>query len=589
MPSGNETIEVAPQELLLKLSSAKSPDLKNLEVADLLDRLGELVEANGEDRFKVIAYHRAATTIRNLEDDVEVLQKEKRLEEIQYVGSGIAKKIDEYLRTGRLKLMEELQRKVPPGLPMLMKVQGVGPRTAYRLSHQLGITNVEELKKALDEGKLDREFGPTVRKSFTVGIERLQSFEKRMLLPEAEAVFERLSSYFGALGIKAEMAGSLRRGKETIGDLDLLTTDKRAIDAAARCPGVVQVLESGPKRASVKLEEGAQVDVRVFDVAEYGAAMMYFTGSKDHNIALRNLAIERGWKLNEYGLFDTKRDKRIAGSTEAEVYKKLGLRFIPPELRENRGEIEAAEKDRLPNLVKMKDVRGDLQMHTTWSDGSEELEVMARAAREREYEYIAITDHSVSVRVANGLTEARFRKQWKEIDNLNDQLRPFKIIKAIELEIKSDGSLDFERKFLDEFELVGASLHQSFRQDARKLTDRAVSALSHPSVDFLCHPTNRLLGRREGNPIDLEKVIKAAKDNGKILEIDGEPARLDLDDVWARRAMEAGVPLVIDSDAHSVGELDNVGYGVIVARRAWLEAKDVMNTKSLRALMNQAS
>ncbi len=562
--------------------------MKNQEVAGLLDRLGELVEANGEDRFKVIAYHRAATSIRNMEEDVEELWKQQKLEEIKYVGEGIARKIDEYLRTGKLRLLEEMQAKTPPGVPLLMKVQGVGPRTAYRLSHELGITSVEELKKALESGRLDGEFGESVRSSFLTGIEKLQSFEKRMLLPEAEGVFQKLSAYFGALGMQVGMAGSLRRGKSTVGDLDLLSTDGRVMEAMKKCPGVAQVLESGPKRTSVKLEEGVQVDVRLFGEDEYGAALVYFTGSKDHNIALRNLAIEKGWKLNEYGLFG-KGAQRLAGRTEEEVYSKLGLRYIPPELRENKGEMDAAREGKLPDLVRLDDLKGDLQMHTTWSDGGASLEEMATAGKERGYEYIAVTDHSVSVRVANGLSEERFRKQWKEIEKLNEKLAPFRMLMAVELEIKSDGSLDFERKFLDEFELVGASLHQNFRQDADKLTQRALKALSHPSVDFLCHPTNRLIGRREGNPIDLGKVIRTAKDNGKFLEIDGSPERLDLDETWARRAMEEGVPIVIDSDAHGVGELDNVGYGVTVARRGWIEAKIVMNTKSLRTLLNSVS
>ncbi len=562
--------------------------MKNQEVAGMLDRLGELVEANGEDRFKVIAYRRAATSIRNMEEDVEKLWKEKRLEEIQYVGEGIAKKIDEYLRTGKLRLLEDLKAKTPRGVPLLMKVQGIGPRTAFRLSHELGITSVEELKAALNGGRLDGEFGESVRKSFLTGIEKLQSFEKRMLLPEAEGVLQKLFAYFEALGMHVGMAGSLRRGKSTVGDLDLLSTDDSALDAMAKCPGVAQVLESGPRRASVKLQDGVQVDVRLFSDEEYGAALVYFTGSKDHNIALRNLAIEKGWKLNEYGLFD-RAGVRLAGKTEEEVYKRLGLRYIPPELRENRGEIEAARDGKLPDLVKLDDLKGDLQMHTTWSDGRAELEEMVAAAKERGYEYIAVTDHSVSVRVANGLSEDRFRKQWKEIEAINERLAPFRVLRAVELEIRSDGSLDFERKFIEEFDLVGASLHQNFRQDAAKLTERAVKALSHPAVDFLCHPTNRLIGRREGNPIDLGRIIKTAKDNGKFLEIDGEPDRLDLDEVWAKRAMEEGVPVVIDSDAHSVGELDNIGYGVTVGRRGWLEGKHVMNTRNLRTLLNAVS
>jgi len=558
--------------------------VRNIEVADLLDRLGDLVEVNGEDRFKVIAYHRAATSIRNMDEDIEQMWKEKKLEDIQYVGEGIAKKIDEYLRTGKLQLLDRMKEKTPPGVPLLMKVQGIGPRTAYHLTHELEITSVEELKKALDSGRLDAEFGPTVRESFRMGIERLQSFEKRLLLPDAEGRFQKLSSYFGALGINVGMAGSLRRGKSTVGDMDLLSTDRRAADALRGCPGVVQVLESGPKRTSVKLEDGIQVDLRIFSVEEYGAALVYFTGSKNHNIALRNLAIEKGWKLNEYGLFE-KAGKRLAGKTETEIYQKLGLDYIQPELRENTGELEAAAKGELPHLIEFDDIKGDLQMHSTWSDGSATLEEMAKGAKERGYEYIAITDHSVSVRVANGLSEERFRKQWEQIDKLNDELSPFRILKAVEIEIKSDGSLDFDRKFLDEFDIVGASLHQSFKQDAARLTERAVRALSHPSVDFLCHPTNRLIGRREGNPIDLNKVIRTAKDNGKMLEIDGQPERLDLDEVWARKAMGEGVPIVVDSDAHSVGELDNMSYGVIVARRAWLEAKNVTNTRNLKDVL----
>ncbi len=562
--------------------------MRNSEVAELLDRLGELVEANGEDRFKVIAYHRAATSIRNMEGDIEQMWKEGKLEEIQYVGKGIARKVDEYLKTGKLQLLERLRESTPPGVPLLMKVQGVGPRTAYHLSHDLGVRSIEELKQALERGNLDSEFGPTVRESFRVGIEKLQSFEKRMLLPEAEGEFQKLESYFGALGIAVGMAGSLRRGKSTVGDLDLLSTDNRVVEALKGCPGVAQVLESGPKRTSVKLEDGVQVDVRLFTEEEYGAAQVYFTGSKDHNIALRNLAIDRGWKLNEYGLFD-RAGKRITGRTEDEIYRRLGLEYVPPELRENRGEIEAAATGKLPHVIEHDDIKGDLQMHTTWSDGSATLEEMARGAKERRYEYVAMTDHSVSVRVANGLSEERFRRQWKEIEKLNEELSPFRILRAVELEIKSDGSVDFERKFLDEFDLVGASLHQNFRQGSEKLTERVVKALSHPSVDFLCHPTNRLIGRRDANPIDLARVIRVARENGKMLEIDGEPQRLDLDDVWARKAMEEGVPIVIDSDAHSVGELDNVGYGVTVARRAWLKAKHVVNTGNLKSLLKSVA
>lgn len=558
--------------------------MRNNEVADLLDRLGELVEANGEDRFKVAAYHRAATSIRNMDGDVEAFWQEKRLEEIQYVGKGIAKKIDEFLQTGRLQLLEKLRERIPPGVPLLLRVQGIGPRTAYHLSHDLGITSVDQLRAALESGRLDREFGPAVRKSLLIGTTRIAGYERRMLLPEAEGEFQKLSAYFEALGIGVRMAGSLRRGKSTVGDLDLLSTEQGVVEAVKGCPGVAQVLESGPRRTSVKLASGVQVDVRLFTKEEYGAASVYFTGSKDHNIALRNLAMEKGWKLNEYGLFG-KSGERLAGGTEEEIYGRLGMDYVPPELRENRGEVEAALKGRLPRLVEFDDVRGDLQMHSTWSDGTATLEAMARAAKDRGYEYVAVTDHSVSVRVANGLSEDRFRQQWKEIEKLNDELSPFRILRGVEVEIKADGTLDFDRGFLEEFDLVGASLHQNFKQDAEKLTQRAVGALAHPSVDFLCHPTNRLIGRREGNPIDLHKVIRAARENGKLLEIDGQAKRLDLDEVWARKAMDEGVKIVVDSDAHSVGELDNMCYGVTVARRAWLEKEKVANSRDLKGFL----
>lgn len=563
--------------------------MRNGEVADLLERIALMLEASGEEeRFKVVAYRRAANSVRNMERDIEDVWKKGELTEVQYVGEGIAKKIDEYMRTGRLRYLEELERKVPKGTTDLMKVQGIGPKTAYKLASRFGIKSVAELRAALKEGRLNEVFGEGVRAALLKAIERLESYEKRMLLPEAEAHFESVAKYFESNGVSAGMAGSLRRGKSTVGDLDILCTDGRATALLASFGQVGQVLESGPKRTSVRLKDGVQVDVRVFDVEEYGAAMMYFTGSKDHNIALRNLAIEKGWKLNEYGLFDVKTGERVAGRSEEEVYSRLGLLYIPPELRENRGEIEAAIAGKLPSLVRFDEIKGDLQVHSTWSDGSDGLEEIAREAKERGYEYMAFTDHSVSARVANGLTEDRFRRQWREIDRLNDELSPFRIIKAVELEIGPDGSLDYDRRFLNEFELVGASLHQSFRQQPEKLTQRVVKAISNPCVDFLCHPTNRLIGKREANPIDMERVIRAAKDSGKMLEIDGQPNRLDMDEYWAKRAMEEGVQILVDSDAHSVWELDNMTYGVLTARRAWLEKGDIVNTGSVRSILNRA-
>jgi DNA polymerase (family X) len=564
-------------------------EMKNKDVADLLERLSELSEASGEDRFKAIAYRRASTSVKNLTEDIDAIRKRGELTKIQYVGEGIAKKIDEYLRTGRLEFLDNLEKKVPEGAVDLMRVSGIGPRTAYKLSKEYGVKSIAQLRADLGAGKLTAALGDVMSKKIRESVEKMKTGQSRMLLVEALYLSRDLAEYFRSNGVKVDVAGSLRRGKSTIGDLDFLCTDKEGAELLVGFPGVDRVIEKGPTRTSVFLQSGIQVDVRVLGKEEYGAALLYFTGSKEHNIVLRNLSIERGWKLNEYGLTDVKTGKRIAGKTETEVYQKLGLAFIPPELREDRGEIEAAKEGRLPDLIEAGDLRGDLQMHSTWSDGADDLKGMARAAKERGYEYIAITDHSFSVGIANGLSEERFRNQWKAIDELNDELKPFRILKGVEAEVRSDGNLDYDRSFFENFDFVGASIHQAYRQSPEKLTDRAVKALSHPSVDVLFHPTNRLLGKREGNPIDLPKVIATAKENGKMLEIDGSPMRLDLDEIWAKKAMEEGVTLLIDSDAHSTGELENVNYGAIVARRAWLEKKDVANTMPLRGLLKKLS
>jgi DNA polymerase (family 10) len=563
--------------------------VKNQEVAELLDRIALLLEASGEDRFKVIAYRRASNTIRNMEEDVEDVWKRGALGELQYVGEAISGKVSTYLQSGSLPYLEKLEKSVPEGAVELMKIPGVGPRTAFKLSKNLGIKSVEQLKQELSSGKLAPVLGPVMSKKILQSIEKLQVAKQRILLAEAQALADNLVQYFASKNVKVDPAGSLRRGRSTIGDIDLLASDETASESFVSYPGVDRVLEKGPTRSSVVLSNGTQVDLRIVEKGGYGAALMYFTGSKEHNIALRNLAIEKSWKLNEYGLFEVKDERRIAGKSENEVYAKLGLQFIPPELRENRGEVEGAKKGRIPKLIELDEMKGDLQMHSTWSDGAETLEAMAKAAKKMGYEYIAFTDHSASVRIANGLTEERFRKQWKEIDHLNEKLAPFRILKGVEAEVKGDGTLDYDKKFFDEFDIVGASIHQGYNQSAEKLTARAVKALSNPSVNFLCHPTNRLIGRREGHPLDIPKLIKAAKDNGKMLEIDGQPNRLDLDEVWAKRAMEEGVALTIDSDAHSVGELENISFGVTVGRRAWLESKHVANTKSLRRFLNDIS
>ncbi len=563
--------------------------MRNHDVADLLERLSLLSEAAGEDRFKAIAYRRASTSIKNLGEDVEDVWKRGQLDQIQYVGEGIAKKIDEYLRTGKLEFLEKLEKKVPEGAVELMQVQGIGPRTAYKLSKDYGVKSVEQLREGLTTGKLTGAVGEVMSKRLLESVEKMKPGQTRMLLAEALYLSQDLVAYFGSKGVVVESAGSLRRRKETVGDIDLLTSNPKASKLLADYPGTDRVIESGTTKTSVMLKNGVQVDTRIIKKEDYGAALLYFTGSKEHNIALRTMSIEKGWKLNEYGLDESKTGKRVAGKTEKEIYAKLGLSYIEPELREARGEIEAAREGRLPDLVRPEDLRGDLQMHSTWSDGADELEKMAEAAKQRGYEYIAFTDHSFSVGVANGLSEERFRRQWKAIDELNERMKPFRILKSVEAEVRSDGTLDYPKSFFENFDVVGASIHQAFRHTPEKLTERAIMAISHPSVDILFHPTNRLIGKREPNPIDLPKVIAAAKDNGKMLEIDGSPMRMDLDDYWARRAMEAGVMLTIDSDAHGTGELQGVEYGTMVARRAWLEKKHVFNTLPLSSVLKRLS
>ena len=559
--------------------------MKNYDVAELLERLSLLSEAAGEDRFKAIAYRRASTSVRNLDRDIEEVWKNGELEEIQFVGEAIAKKIGEYLSTGKLRFLDELEKKVPEGVVELMKVPGVGPKTAYRLSTGFGIKSVAALREASASGKLAEILGPVIAKRLAEDLGKVGEASSRMLLVDAFHLAAQLIAYFDAKGVDVQPAGSLRRGKETVGDIDLLATDPRAADLFVEAPMVDRVIEKGPTKVSVYLKTGTQVDLRTIKKGQYGAALVYFTGSKQHNIELRSLAIEKGWKLNEYGLVDGKTGKQLAGKAEEEVYSKLGLEFIPPELREARGEVEAAAEGRLPTLVDVGDLKGDMHMHSIWSDGREELETMARAARKRGYEYMVISDHSISVGVANGLDQERFKKQWKSIDKLNDELKPFKILKGVEAEVRGDGSLDFPKEFFDQFDVVGASIHQGHRQPPEKLMERAVKVLTNPSVDIMYHPTNRIIGRREGHALDMPKLIQTAKENGKILEIDGSPNRLDLDDIWSRRAMQEGVMLCVDSDAHSTEELENIQFGVAVARRAWLEKKDVANALPLKDLL----
>ncbi len=557
--------------------------MRNQEVAALLSRMALLLEANGESRFKSAAYQKAARVVGGLADDVEGLARAGGLRDLPGIGEGIAKNVEEYLATGRVEYLDRLERGVPEGAVALMAVPGIGPKTAFRLARDHGIRSVEVLRKELDSGGLRDALGKGASDRIRAEIETLQAGLGRVLLPEAEALAQDMVSYARSSGCTLEVAGSLRRGRETVGDIDLLSLDGRALEILGGYGNVARTLERGSRKGSYVLHNGLRVDLLVAERGGHGAAMMHFTGSREHNVAMRSLALGKGLRLNEYGLYEG--GVRVAGETEEGVFSELGLQYIPPELREGRGEVEAAKDGHIPELVKGKDVRGDLQMHSRWSDGTAEIEAMATAAMEMGYEYVAITDHSFSARLAHGLSEERFKEQWKEVDRLNDRLAPFRVLKGVEAEVGGDGGLDFGREFLDEFDLVGVSMHQGYGQSAEKLTERAVRALSHPSVDYMCHPTNRLIGTRRGHMLDLRRVIAAARDSGVMLEIDAQPNRLDLDDVWSRKAAEEGVGMFIDSDAHSVDQLENVRFGVLTARRAWLEKKHVANTRGLKSLL----
>jgi DNA polymerase (family X) len=565
--------------------------IRNQEVAGLLERIADLLEAKDESTYRIGAYRNAARQIAALPEDITEIWQAGRLEEVPGIGESIASKIDEFLRTGHLVYLETLRKALAPGIETLVAVPGLGPRRIQTLSQGLGITNLADLARAARAHRLADlpGFGPKVEANILREVERLTERSQRLplgvALPAAEEVVGLLRD--NPVVRRADPAGSIRRRRDTIGDIDILVSSKQpavAVEAFTHLPVVREVLAKGSTRASILAPGELQIDLRAIPPEVYGAALLYFTGSKDHSIALRDIAIRKGLKLNEYGLFDERSGQRLAGATEEEVYAALGLPWIPPELRENHGEIEAAFARRLPRLIEERDLRGDLHVHTDWSDGSDSLEAMAEAAQARGYEYVAITDHSRGLGIAHGLTIPRVQAQRQQIDELNRRLAPFRVLHGVEVNVRGDGSLDYPDDVLDQFDLVAAAVHGSFDLSEATMTARVLKALRHPAVNVLCHPRGRLLGKREGYAIDLEAVIRTARDLGVALEIDSQPDRLDLDDVWARRARDAGVTLAIDSDAHATGQLSLVAYGVATARRGWVEQSDVLNALSLYEL-----
>src|SRR3989338_6278280 len=565
--------------------------MKNLEVAELLNEIADYLEFQNEP-FKIRAYRKAALVIEGLSEGIMQVWEENRLEELPGIGEGIAKKIDDFLRNGKSKYLEELKKSTPVNVEELGSIAGVGPKTIMKLYRHLKVKNMADLERAAKQGKIRKigGLGPTVEQNILKSIEFAKKTKQRVplgfALSSAEEVAKTLKSCNHV--IRVSIAGSTRRMKETIGDVDILATSKspeKVIEFFAKMPGIAQVLAKGPTKSSIRLKERLQVDLRVMNDEIFGTALLYFTGNKEHNIILRRIAIEKNLKLSEYGLFENKSNRRIAGKTEEEVYKKLGMDYIEPEMREDEGEIELAQHHMLPKLIGYNDVKGDLQMHTSWSDGSNSVEEMALAAKKLGHEYICITDHTGKLAIANALDEKKIREQRKEIDKINKKIEGMRILQGVEVNITDDGSLDMDDKVLKELDIVVAYIHSGFKNPKEKMTKRMINAMENENVDIIAHPTGRLITKREAYDIDLDSVFEAAKETRTVMEINANPERMDLRDTHVRAAVKAGVKLVISTDAHNTDQLHFIRLGIGTARRGWAAKDDVINTRSLKEMM----
>jgi len=565
--------------------------IQNADIAEIFSRVANLLEIEGANQFRVRAYRNAARTVGSLpRNAADMLDAEEDLSKLPGIGKDLAGKIAEIVKTGSLDQLEELEERTPAELNELMNISGLGPKRVSALYHELGVTSRKELKAAAEEEKIrDVEgFGKKTEQSILEELSKKEEGEKRVPLMQAEQRAAPLIDYLkNSKGIKKiTVAGSYRRCKETVGDLDILVTCKKnsnVMDRFADYEDVQKVVSKGSTRSTVVLKSGLQVDVRVLPQVGYGAGLHYFTGSKAHNIAVRKRGVDRKFKINEYGVFKGK--ERVAGKTEEEVYEKVGLPYIEPELREDRGEIEAAEKDNLPNLVRQKDIHGDLHAHTKATDGQASLEEMAMAAKKLGYEYLATTDHSKKVTMAKGLDESRLAAQIEEIDRLNEKFEDFRVLKGIEVDILEDGSLDLSDDILKELDVRVCSVHYNQNLSQKKQTHRVLKAMENPFFNILGHPTGRIIGQREPYEIDLEEIMKQAQENGCFLELNAEPDRLDLIDTHCKMAKDIGVKVAISTDAHSPAGLEFMRFGIGQARRGWLEADDVVNTRSLKKLI----
>jgi DNA polymerase (family X) len=568
---------------------------ENERVAAVLEEIADLSDLSGANPFRAVTFRAVARAIRDLREPLRTLMEQKRLSEVPKVGPAIAEAIEQILTTGRSKRHEELKEQVPEGLLTLLRVPGVGPATARAIHEHLRITTIDELEEAAKAGRLRTlpKIQARTEENIIKAIASLRQRTGRSLLSDARRAAQEMVALLRERCDleRIEIAGSVRRWRETIGDVDIVVASAKAapiMAAFTAAPSVERVVAHGETKSSVVVDRGLQIDLRVVRPDQFGAAMMYFTGSKDHNVRMRGIALKRKLLLNEYGLFkvgEEKAGKPIASRTEEEVFAALGMDWIPPELREDRGEIDAAAAHALPDLVELADIKGDLHAHTSWTDGRDSVAEMAERARAKGYEYIALTDHSIGLGMTHGLDAERIAKRTKEIEGVNRRMAPFRVLVGSEVDIRSNGRLDYDDATLALFEVVTASVHSSFAQPREAQTKRILGAMAHPRVNAISHPTGRLLEKRDAYDVDLEAVIAAAVRTRTRLEVNGGPERLDLSDVAVRRAMEVGAMLVCNSDAHAIEELDQMEYAVATARRGWATKERVQNTMPLADLL----
>lgn len=562
----------------------------NSDITENLHRVANLLEIEGANPFRVRAYREAARTIGGLSKSVaDMIAEGQSLTDLYGIGKDLSQKIKEIVDTGKLAQLKKLEKRLPPGLHDLLRIPKLGPKKVKALFQQLDIEDLDALKKAAENQKIRKldGFGARTEEAILEEIERKSRGHGRIKWAQAEELAESYLNYLKKDKSVKEItvAGSYRRKKETVGDLDILATCKRGSKIMQRFvdyEDVNQVVSQGKTRASVMLRSGLQVDLRKVPQVAYGAALHYFTGSKAHNIAVRKLGRKKGLKINEYGVF--KKDHRIAGKTEAGVFKQVDLPYIEPELRENSGEIQAARKGRLPGLITLEDIRGDLHTHTKATDGQNSLKEMIARARKKNYRYVAVTNHSKHVAVARGLDEKRLAKEIEQIERINGKMNGFVVLKSIELDILKDGSLDLPDHILKELDLTVCAVHSDFDLSRDKQTERILRAMDNPHFNILAHPTGRLINEREPCELDMERLMEAAKERGCFMELNAHPDRLDLNDVFCRMARDAGVKIAVSTDAHSTDNLDDMRLGVAQARRGWLEAKDVLNTRGWEEL-----